>query len=508
MSILKKLAGQTAIYGSSSIIGRFLNFLLTPLYAVQFSNMQYGIITEMYAYVAFLVIFLTYGMETSYFRFSSEGKFNKNTVYANTLYSLITTSTFFIIVISVFSQPIAEWLKYPNHSEYIIWFAIIVGLDAISSIPLAKLRSEYRAKKFALVNFANVGVNIGLNLFFLLYCKENYAAGNSNWIIEHLYNDNIGVGYVFISNLISSIIKFLLLVPEMNFNGRFQWSLLKEMLSYSYPMLFVGLAYVVNETLDRAMLKSILYEQHIANGFSEELAVSKAQIQNGIYGANYKITMIVSMFIQAFRYASEPFFFNNESQKNSKEIIAKIMNYFVIILVFIFLIITLYLHIFKYFIPDPQYWTGLQVVPILLCANIFLGIYTTLSMWYKLTKQTKYGAYISGMGAIITFSINLTFIPTYGYIASAYATLFCYASMMIISYLLGQKFYPVPYDLKKLFFYFGLGALIYFISSYFIPFNPLKNFGIFEYVCNSLLILVFIIIVYFLEIKGKKIIPS
>ncbi len=505
MSVLKKLAGQTAIYGSSSIIGRFLNFLLTPLYAIQFSNMQYGIITEMYAYVAFLVIFLTYGMETSYFRFSSEEKYNKKNVYANTLYSLFTTSAFFILVISYFSQPIAEWLKYPNHSEYIIWFALIVGLDAISSIPLAKLRSEYRAKKFALVNFANVGVNIGLNLFFLLYCKENYDSGNTNWIIDNLYNDKIGVGYVFISNLISSIIKFLLLIPEMKFNGVFQWSLLKNMLSYSYPMLFVGLAYVVNETLDRAMLKSILYEQNIASGMDEGIAVAKAQIQNGIYGANYKITMIISMFIQAFRYASEPFFFNNESQKNSKEVIANIMNYFVIILVFIFLVITLYLHVFKYFIPNPIYWDGLKVVPILLCANIFLGIYTTLSMWYKLTKLTKYGAYISGFGAIITFSINLIFIPTYGYIASAYATLFCYGSMMIISYILGQKFYPVPYDLKKILFYIVIGGLIYIIS---MPFDPMHNYNWLGYLYNTLLLLVFGIIVYFLEMKGKNLITS
>ena len=235
---------------------------------------------------------------------------------------------------------------------------------------------------------------------------------------------------------------------------------------------------------------------------------AKAQIQNGIYGANYKITMIISMFIQAFRYASEPFFFNNESQKNSKEVIADIMNYIVIILVFIFLVITLYLHVFKYFIPNPIYWDGLKVVPILLCANIFLGIYTTLSMWYKLTKQTKYGAYISGFGAMITFCINLSFIPIYGYIASAYATLFCYGSMMVISYLLGQRFYPVPYNLKKIFLYLGIGALIYFISSISMPFNPFHNYGWFEYTCNSLLILVFIIIVYFLEIKGKKIITS
>ena len=271
MSVFKKLAGQTVIYGSSSIIGRFLNFLLTPLYTLQFTNEQYGIITEMYAYVAFLVVLLTYGMETSYFRFSTLKENQTKNVYSNTLYSLLTTSSLFVVIITIFSQDIANWLQYPNHFEYIIWFGIIVALDAVSSIPLAKLRSEAKAKKFALVNFANVGINIALNLFFIYYCKSNFEAGNSNWIIAHLYNPEIGVGYVFISNLISSIIKFLVLLPEMEFKGHYDLGLLKKMFSYSLPMLFVGLAYVINETLDRAMLKNILFELNLTEGFDLSL---------------------------------------------------------------------------------------------------------------------------------------------------------------------------------------------------------------------------------------------
>ena len=501
MSNIKKLIGQTAIYGSSSIIGRFLNFLLTPLYVIQFSNEQYGIITEMYAYVAFLVVLLTYGMETALFRFSTTNKYDYRKIYSNTLFSLITTSSFFIILVSLFSQDIANLLKYPDHSEYIIWFGMIVGLDAISAIPLAQLRLKEKAKKFALINFLNVGVNIGLNLFFIIYCKENFESGNNNWVTDTFYNDEIGVGYVFISNLISSIIKFVALSSEMNFKGNFDFSVIKAMLKYAAPMLFVGLAYVINETLDRAMLKEILYQQYLEEGANSKQALELAQAKNGIYGANYKITMIVSMFIQAFRYASEPFFFKDGTNKSSKETLAKVMNYFTIVLVLIFLIITLYLHLFKYFINNPDYWEGLTVVPILLGANIFLGIYTSLSIWYKLSDKTKFGAYISGAGVIITLLINFLFIPNYGYLASAFATLACYGSMMILSYILGQKHYKVPYNLWKFLLYISAGLLIYGIS---IPFNSAKELSWIQYGYHTLLIFSFIILVIVIEKPFKK----
>ncbi len=460
----------------------------------------------MYAYVAFLVILLTYGMETALFRFSTTKKHEFKQIYSNTLFSLLTTSSFFIVIISLFSQDIANLLKYPEHSEYIIWFGMIVGLDALSAIPLAKLRLKEKAKKFALINFLNVGVNIGLNLFFIIYCKGNYDPENienNNWIINTFYDDSIGVGYVFISNLISSIIKFLALSPEMNFKGRFDFSILLSMLKYAAPMLFVGLAYVVNETLDRAMLKEILYNQNLeSNDLNiSENALELAQSENGIYGANYKITMVVSMFIQAFRYASEPFFFKNESNKSSKETLAKVMNYFTIVLVFIFLVITLYLHVFKYFINNPEYWAGLQVVPVLLGANIFLGVYTSLSIWYKLSDKTMYGAYISSIGVIITLSINFIFIPELGYMASAYATLACYGSMMVLSYLFGQKHYNIPYKLWKFFIYIGSGLLLFVIS---LPFDPNIGYTWLDYSYHTLLIISFLILVIIVEKPFKK----
>jgi len=503
LSSIKKLINQTAIYGTSSIIGRFLNFLLTPLYALQFSNEQYGIITEMYAYVAFLVVVLTYGMETAFFRFSTINKQNRLNIYSNTLYSLVCTSALFVAMSSIFAENIADWLKYPNHKEYIIWFSLIVSLDAISSIPLAKLRLEEKAKKFALVNILNVAVNIFLNLFFLIYCKEAYENGEQNWILKYLYNPEIGIGYVFISNLIASIIKFSVLIPIMNFKGSFDFTILKQMIKYASPMLLVGLAYVINETLDRAMLKSLLFNQYLENGEAktENQALSMALSQNGIYGANYKITMIVSMFIQAFRYASEPFFFKNQSDKNSKETLAKVMNYFVIVLVFTFLVMTLFLHLFKYFIPNPIYWSGLKVVPILLAANICLGIYTSLSIWYKLSQKTIYGAIISIIGVLITLLINFIFIPKYGYEASAYATLVCYGSMVIISYFTGQFHYKVPYDLKKIFIYFLVGGLIYGVS---LDFNANINYSFNEYCFHIFLVLTYLVLVYFLE-RPKKI---
>ena len=250
------------------------------------------------------------GWKQLYFDFLLITQKKKNTIYANTLFSLTTTSSIFILLATFFSQDIANLLKYPEHAEYIIWFSLIVGVDAISAIPLANLRLKEKAKKFALVNFLNVGVNIGLNMFFLVYCKQAFESGESNWIIDNFYNPDIGVGYVFISNLIASLIKFGVLIPEMTFRGNFDLSIIKDMLKYAFPMLLVGLAYVINETLDRAMLKEILYQQYLIESpkIEQSEALIKAQSANGIYGANYKITMIISMFIQAFRYASEPFF--------------------------------------------------------------------------------------------------------------------------------------------------------------------------------------------------------
>jgi O-antigen/teichoic acid export membrane protein len=496
LSALKKLAGQTVIYGLSSILARTLNFMLTPFYTLVFVAGQFGIVTEMYAYVAFLVVFLTYGMETSFFRYSTKKDFNQESVYQNILYSVSTTSAVFILIAVFFAQPIANWLAYPDHAEYIIWFAIIVALDALSAIPFAKLRKENKAKKFAMINIYNVVINIALNLYFLWYCKGNFDAGNSNWLIDLTYNPGIGVGYVFISNLIASIAKFMFLGSEMTFKGKFDWGLLKSILNYAYPMLFVGLAGIVNEMLDRVMLKDILTDKYIGEGLSAQAAGQEALTQLGVYGGNYKIAMIVSLFLQAYRYAAEPFFFNQEKEKNSGMTYAKIMNVFMIAVALMFLSISMNLQIVKYFTPQEVYWEGLFVVPILLAANVLLGVYINQSIWYKLSNNTGYGAILSIGGALITIVLNVMFIPKYGYAACAWITLITYAVMLIVSYLWGQKKYPIPYNLRKMSLYLGLAFLIFLIRSKAGIYEP---FSWLEFFYNNFLILLYLITVVFFE---------
>ena len=455
MSAIKKLAGQTVIYGLSSIVGRFLNYLLVPLHtsvAFGFSTDQYGIITEMYAYVAFLIVLLTYGMETSFFRFYNKYPEKKDQVYSTAMLALLTTTTLAILGAFMFAQPISNSIGYPDHSEFIIWFAIIVGFDAVSSIPLAKLRVENQPMKFAKINLANIAVNIGLNLFFLL--------------ILPLFGVEVGVGYVFIANLAASVVKFLLLSPDFFKNGKvFNKTLFREMLKYGLPILFFGLAGIVNETIDRIMLKNLLVDKFLDAGHSIKVATSMAQSENGIYGAVYKISIIITLFVQAFRYAAEPFFFSQEKKTNAKKTYAKVMNYFVLVVSIIFLMVTLYIDIFKHFVPNQDYWVGLKVVPILLFANICLGIYFSQSIWYKLTDRTIWGAYLAVFGAIITLTLNYIWIPKYGYEGSAWATLITYVAMMIASYILGQKYYPIKYNLRKIFFYLGLSISLYFLGT-------------------------------------------
>ncbi|PCJ00642.1 MAG: polysaccharide biosynthesis protein [Flavobacteriales bacterium] len=485
---LKKLASQTAVYGLPSIVGRLLNWFLVPMYLgiAAFTTDQYGIVTEMYSYVAFLVVFLTYGMETAFFRFSSQEEHDKKKVYSTIISSLFITSGLFIGAAFLFDQSIANWLKYPNNTEFVTWFALIVGLDAISSIPMAKLRADNKALKFGGVNLANIAVNIGLNLFFLAYCLPNFRDGETNWLIETFYNPEIGVGYVFISNLIASGVKFILLLPDM-LKARYgvEISLLKKMFIYALPLLVFGLAGIVNETIDRIMMKRILFDV---------IGETKTMSEIGIYGACYKISIIITLFIQAFRYAAEPFFFAQEKEKNAKDSYATIMNYFVIVCATIFLGVMLFMDVVKYFIPNEDFWVGLPVVPILLFANIFLGIYYNQSIWYKLSGKTKYGAYIGIFGAIITIAINYIWILEYSYMASAWATLICYGSMTILSFILGQKHYPINYNFGKIGLYLGLALGLYFFTTYIaLP------AGILKYGIHSLIILVYLGIIYFLE---------
>jgi O-antigen/teichoic acid export membrane protein len=450
---LKRLAGQTAVYGLSSIVGRLLNYLLVPLYTNIFLTGQYGVVTIMYSYVAFMIVILTYGMETAFFRFSEANPGQRNRIFSTSLYSVLATSALFVLVTTVFRQPIAELVRFPNHPEYILWFGLILGLDAVSAIPFARLRSENKAMRFAGIKLVNIGVNIGLNLFFLLACPwllENGPAGMQGFI-SSVYNPEIGVGYVFISNLIASVVTLLLLLPVMwRDQAGFSASTWKQMLAYGLPLLVAGLAGVINESLDKLMLRYLL---------PEGIAMS----QVGIYGASYKIAIMMTIFIQAFRFAAEPFFFAQAGEKNARKVYARVMKYFVVTCLFIFLGIMLFMDIVQHFIGEA-YREGLGVVPILLVANLFLGIYFNLSIWYKLTGQTRFGAWFAIAGAFVTILLNLWWIPTIGYYGSAWATLVCYMSMAVLSFLYGQKHFRVPYDTGRILLFITTALAVYLLK--------------------------------------------
>jgi O-antigen/teichoic acid export membrane protein len=484
---LKKLASQTAIYGLPTIVGRLLNYFLTPIHTTQFKPEAYGDVTSAYAYVSFLLILLTYGMETTLFRFS-QSEIEKEKVYSTALTSLLISSFSFIVLASLFAAPISDWLKFAGHPEYIIWFAVILGCDAFSAIPFAKLREQGKAKRFAIIKSINIAINIGLNVFFVWFCKDVYDAPQSDYIsfVEKVYDPRIGIGYIFISNLCASVITLLLLSPEI---FAVKWKidpiLWKRMMKYGLPLLIAGMAGMINETLDRTIIP------HLIPG---ELGKS----MNGIYGACYKVAILMTIFIQAFRFAAEPFFFSQSKEKDSKETNAIIMKYFVIICSVIFLGTMMNMGWIQYFVGE-DFREGLDVVPILLLANLFLGIFINQSIWYKLTGQTGYGAILTIFGALITISLNFYWIPRIGYMGSAWATLICYASMMILSYFWGNKHYPVNYDLKRIFGYLGLSLTLYFISLL----VKTDNITI-SLVINNLLLAGFVIIIWKFEGANLK----
>lgn len=453
MNPLKKLASQTAIYGLPTIVGRLLNYLLTPLYTYNFSTGEFGTVTSAYAYVSFLLVFLTYGMETALFRFS-QTESDKQKVYTTSLISLFISSTIFIIAVSACAPSISETIKFSGHPEYVVWFAIIIGTDALAAVPFAKLRELGKAKRFALIKTINICINIGLNLFFILFCKHVYESSSSALkpLVDKIYYPEIGIGYVFISNLIASLVTLLLLSPEI-FRVRYVFDspLWKRMMRYALPLLLAGLAGMVNETLDRILLT------HMLPG-------KEAMVQTGIYGACYKVSIIMTIFIQTFRFAAEPFFFSHSKEKDSKKTYADVMKFFVIVCSIIFLGTMMNIHWIQYFAGTAEFRTGIKVVPILLLANMFLGIFFNQSIWYKLTGQTHYGAFLTIFGAVITISLNVYWIPRIGYMGCAWATLICYASMMVVSYFLGNKQFPVNYDLKRILGYLGLSLTLYMIS--------------------------------------------
>ena len=487
MNPLKKLAGQTVIYGLSSVVGRLLNYLLVPLYTRYFLPEEYGIVTELYAYVAFLVVILTYGIETAFFRYSQKVP-DKRTVYSTALISLLVTSSIFIFILFSSATPIANWLQYPNNTDYIQFFTLIISLDAVSAISFAKLREQNNATRFALIRLVNIFINIGLNLFFIIYCPYAIEKGlpSANFV-NSVYSESYGVGYIFVANLIASIVTFLMLLPEMIKSvWIFDKSIWRQMMIYALPLLVAGLAGMTNETIDRILLKHLLPD------------TLNASREIGLYGAFYKLSILIVLFIQTFRFAAEPFFFAQEKEKNSRKTYADVMKYFVIITSFIFLVVTmLYDFIILFLGSNYHDDRGFLTVSILLAANLLLGIYYNLSIWYKLSEKTKYGAYLSIFGAIITLSLNFILIPIIGFVGSAWATLVCYFCMTTTSYFLGRKHYKIPYPIKRISFYLILVAALFFSSVYF-------KIGI---ILKIIYILIFITIAFVLE-KPKKAVIS
>lgn len=445
MGIFKKLASQTAIYGLSSIFGRFLNYLLVPLYTYYFSAAEYGVVSEFYAYAGFFSVFLLFGFETGYFRFRDKQNPQRDKTYSTALIFIVLVNLGFFALILLINSELSAALHYADHPEYVRWFSIILILDAVGSIPFARLRAEDKALRFAGIKVLEILTTIALSLFFIVLCPK-LAAQNLYPELDLIYDPAIGVGYIFIANLIASIVKFVLLTPQLKGLGwGFDWALFKRLLRYCLPMVVIGFAGIINEMLDRALLKYLLPYDTQTN-----------LKMLGIYGACYKLSILMSLFIQAFRYAAEPFFFAYSDKSDATKVYAQVLKFFVIFCVFIFLLVTLYIDFFKYFI-GKEFRAGLQVVPILLMANLCLGIYVNLSIWYKLTDRTGMGAFVSLAGAALTIVLNLYWIPLYGYVGSAWATLACYASMAIVSYLLGRKYYPVAYEVTRILAYIGLG---------------------------------------------------
>lgn len=451
-SSIKNLAGQTAWYGLSTIAARFINYLLTPYLTLKATEAQYGEISIVYAFIPFMNVIFTYGMETAYFKFATAS--NKKDVFNTTSISLIISTIGLSLFLIIFQGPVGSLLHLNTHPAFLKMTILIIALDAFSTIPFASLRLEGRPVKFAVIKVAGILMNVLTIYFFLSVCPK-LIAKNPRSICSLIYNPDWSVGYVLLANIVQSAITLLLLSKEFfGFKFNFNKELWKTMMLYGMPLIIAGFAGMINETFDRIML----------SWWAPVDSVEAAKAQVGIYSACYKLSILITLAIQAFRMGAEPFFFKQAKEGNGPRVYARVMKLFVITICVMFLIVSLYLDIWKQFIRNPHMWIGLKVVPILLLANMFLGIYYNLSIWYKLSNRTMAGAWITAIGAVITLIINAVFIPYYSYMACAWATFACYGSMMVISFIWGQRVYPVPYAWKKLVAYMLIVIILYFIQ--------------------------------------------
>ncbi len=454
---LKSLAKDTAIYGMSSIIGRFLNYLLVPLYTAKISAASggYGMITNIYAYTALLLVILTYGMETTFFRYANKAGEDPTKVYTTTLIAVGFSSFLFSVLVLGFLPSIAGVMGYSDHPDYIGAMAVCVAFDAFTAIPFAYLRYLKRPIKFAYLKIVNIMMLIVLNLVYYIVLPALYAKYPTT--IGAIYDPKVGVGYVFYINLFCSVTMVLFLYRElMGFKYQFDWSLLKRMMSYSWPILILGIAGILNQTAGVILFRYVYKKPDV-------------DMQLGIFGAASKIAMIMAMITQAFRYAYEPFVFGKSRDKDNRATYAKAMKFFIIFTLLAFLVVMAYMDILKHII-GRDYWEGLKVVPIVMAAAIMTGIYFNLSFWYKLIDKTIWGAYFSGIGCFVLVAINIIFIPNYGYMACAWSGFAGYAVAMLLSYFVGQKYYPINYPLKSIFAYTLLTIVLYALGEL-VPIN-------------------------------------
>ncbi len=499
MGKLKQLVQETAIYGLSSIIGKAINFILVPFYTSSsiLKVEEYGIVTELYSYVAVLNVLYLYGMETAYFRFTSKSEHGEKEIYSNVFSSVLITTLLLTFLLVSSATPIINWLEFPGQEKYVYWFAAIIAIDSLVAIPFVKLRFERKAKEFASYKLINIFLNLFLNIFFLYFCRNIWEGSflpQFKETISYFYNPEYTVEYVFISNLIANACYLLLLFgvlkkAKLVINA----TVLRPMLIYAFPLLLSQLAGNFNEMFSRMMLKKILPDGFYSN-FSNQEAL-------GIFGACYKISMIMTLSIQAFRYAAEPFFFRESKSKNSNETYANVFLYFGIFGLFSVLAISLNLEIIKHlFLRNEAYWTGLHIVPILLMASLFLGLYYNLSIWFKVADKTYFGTMISVSAAIITIIMNYLLIPIIGYLGSAITTLFVYLYMCVFAYYTGQKHFPINYNIKKIGGYLLLTLILLGVG-----WNINYESKIVSQLLKEILIIVFIVVAYFSEKENLKI---
>lgn len=464
-----------------SIVGRFLNWWLNPYWTYIFLNQaDLGQITNIYAYVAFLFVILTYGMETGYFRFASKEN-DKDKVFSSTFFLIASTSALFLVAVILFRHNIASAIQIEGYSSFITIMGITIAFDVVSTIPFARLRLDRKPMRFATIKFVNIGINIALNLFFLSVCPL-IARYYPNSFITSIYKPDFGIGYVFVANMIATLVTFIMLFPHMKLKLDLDFVLMKKMLRYSFPILIVGITGMINQNIDKILLPRMLPES------------AEPMKQLGIYAAAFKMAVILNMFIQAFRFAFEPFFFSQKGGNDDKALYVIVMKYFAIFGLIIFLGLSTFIDMFKHIVSE-QYREGIGIVPIVLMANLFMGIYFTLSLWYKITDKTRYGAYQGLIGSVVTIAINLALIPVMGYYASAWAILACFVTMTLISYFSGQKHYPVPYKVNNFLFYLVI-SLILFATYWYVrtETNP-------QYWLAILVNIVFVSIVFFKEKK-------